>query len=248
MTEYKHLLPAAFKYSFPVFLGYIVLGMAFGLFTLERGYPWYLASATGLIMFAGAGQFIAVGMFAAGASLAEAALIQFVVNARHLAYGLSMIRRFRGAGGFRFYLIFALTDETFALLSSLPAISSEGKDQTNYNAELSRNGRFMFLVALLNHCYWNVGILIGVLAGSLIPWDFQGVSFALTALFIVLMIEQIFKLQKAAPFIISAVTAIAVVFILPGALSSGFSLLGAMIVSLGLIQFLETRLKVKRKR
>ena len=230
MTEQKHILSAAFKYSFPVFLGYIVLGMAFGIFTIERGYPWYLASATGLIMFAGAGQFIAVGMFAAGASLAEAVLIQFVINARHLAYGLSMIRRFRSAGVFRPYLIFALTDETFALLSSLPAVSS---------------GYFMFLVAILNQIYWNTGILIGVLAGSIIPWDFLGVSFALTALFIVLMIEQIFRLQKAAPFIISAVTAIAAVFILPGA--SGISLLGAMIISLGIIQLIEARSKAQRK-
>ena len=240
MSEHQRILPAAIKYSFPVFLGYVPIGIAFGLFTVERGYPWYLALATGLIMFAGAGQFIAVGLFAAGASLAEAVLIEFVVNARHFAYGLSMIRRFRSAGVFRPYLIFALTDETFALLSSLPGLPAEKDPSVASNAELDR-GRFMFYVSLLNQIYWNTGILIGAFAGSVIPWHFEGVSFALTALFIVLMIEQILKVKRAAPFVIAALTAIAAVFLLPGVLSSRFSLLGAMIVSLGIVQVFETR-------
>ena len=231
VNQHRRLLAMAIKYSFPVFLGYITIGIAFGLFTVERGYPWYLALATGLIMFAGAGQFIAVGLFAAGASLAEAVLIEFVVNARHMAYGLSMIRRFSNAGVFRPYLIFALTDETFALLSSLP----------EDNADLAERGRFMFLVSLLNHIYWNTGILIGALAGSIIPWNFEGVSFALTALFIVLMIEQMLRIKRPAPFIISAITAVSAVFILPGVLSSRLSLLSAMIVSLGIVLLFETR-------
>jgi 4-azaleucine resistance transporter AzlC len=231
-SSHQPLLPAAFAYSFPVFLGYIVIGIAFGILVLERGYPWYLASFTGIIMYAGAGQFIALGLFAAGASLAEAALIELMVNARHIAYGITMLRRFKNAGIFRFYLIFALTDETFALLSSLPVpedLSAEPR------ADLNRRIRFMFLVSLLNQCYWNAGILIGVLAGSLIPWDFGGVGFALTALFIVLMIEQIIRVKRPAFFIISALTAVAAVFILPGTIS----LLSAMVVSLCLVQLFE---------
>ncbi|GHV86263.1 branched-chain amino acid ABC transporter permease [Spirochaetia bacterium] len=226
------LLPAAFRYSIPVFLGYIALGAAFGIVAIERGYPWYLAVTMGIVMYAGAGQFIAVGLFAAGVSLWEAVLIEFVVNARHMAYGISMLRRFQNAGVFRFYLIFALTDETFALLSSLPPAGS---------AELPRRGRFMFLVSLLDHIYWNTGILIGALAGSLIPWNFDGVGFALTALFIVLMIEQMFRVKRPAPFVISGITAAAAVFLLPGELSGRLSLLSAMIISLGLVQFFETR-------
>ena len=246
MSKHRRLLPAAVKYSFPVLLGYITIGIAFGLFTVERGYPWYVALATGIIMFAGAGQFIAVGLFAAGASLAEAVLIEFVVNARHMAYGLSMIRRFRNAGVFRPYLIFALTDETFALLSSLPEISAAEDSSEVYNAGLAERGRFMFLVSLLNQIYWNTGILIGAFAGSIIPWNFEGVSFALTALFIVLMIEQILRIKRPAPFIISALAAAAAVFLLPGVLSSRFSLLSAMIVSLGAVLLFETRRTVKR--
>ncbi|MDR0448203.1 MAG: AzlC family ABC transporter permease [Treponema sp.] len=240
MIEQRSLLIRALKYSFPVFLGYVAIGIAFGLFTVERGYPWYLALITGIIMFAGAGQFIAVGLFAAGASLAEAVLVEFMVNARHMAYGLSMIRRFRSAGFYRFYLIFALTDETFALLSSLPATSADDNSPDGYKSEQVRRVRFMFLVSLLNHIYWNTGILIGALAGSIIPWDFHGVGFALTALFIVLMIEQILRIRRPAPFVISAFTAVAAVFLLPGALSGRFSLLSAMIMSLGFVQLFET--------
>ena len=240
MSVHRRLFLAAIKYSFPVFLGYVPIGIAFGLFTVERGYPWYLALATGLVMFAGAGQFIAVGLFAAGASLAEAVLIEFVVNARHFAYGLSMIRRFRSAGVFRPYLIFALTDETFALLSSLPDLPADKDSSAIYNAGLAERGRFMFYVSLLNHIYWNAGILAGAFAGSVIPWNFEGVSFALTALFIVLMIEQILRMKQAAPFVISAIVAIAAVFLLPGVLSSRFSLLGAMIISLGIVQIFNT--------
>ena len=238
MSEFPHqrLLPAAFKYSFPVFLGYIAIGAAFGLFVIERGYPWYLGNFMGILMYAGAGQFIAVGLFAAGASLAEAALIQLMVNARHIAYGITMFRRYKNAGKFRFYLIFSLTDETFALLSSLPELQENSPD---YKNELPRRIRFMFLVSLLDHSYWNLGILIGVLAGSLIPWDFSGVGFALTALFIVLMMEQISRVKKPSLFIISAVAAVAAVFLLPGAIS----LVSAMVISLALVQLLEIRCK-----
>ena len=236
MIDHKQLLPSAFKYSVPVLLGYITLGAALGLFAVERGYPWYLSPIMGLIMYAGAGQFIAVGMFAAGATLAEMVLIQFVVNARHLAYGLSMYRRYRSTGSFRLYLIFSLTDETFALLSS---------SKEDFVTDLGERGRFMFLVSLFNQCYWVLGLLLGSLIGSIIPWDFYGVSFALNALFIVLMIEQILRIKRPAPFIISALTAIIAVFILPGVTSARLSLLSAMIISLGIIQLFETRHKVK---
>jgi 4-azaleucine resistance transporter AzlC len=172
-------------------------------------------------MYAGAGQYIAVGLFAAGTTLWEAALVQLVVNARHIAYGLSMIKRFKNSGLQKFYLVFGLTDETFALLSSLPPDSSKAQ------------GRFMFHVALLNQCYWVAGSLIGAIAGSLIPFSTEGIGFALTALFIVLMIEQILRVRKVAIFIISAAAAILGVMLL----SSRMSLLAAMTIALAVSAF-----------
>jgi 4-azaleucine resistance transporter AzlC len=188
-------------------------------------------------MYAGAGQFIAVGLFAAGAPLIYAVFLEFVVNARHMAYSISMLRRYRDAGPFKPYLIFALTDETFALLSSLPP----GNGESGAAKETAERNRFMFLVSLLNHIYWNAGTLIGALAGTFIPWKLEGIGFALTALFIVLMIEQIIRVKKPLPFIVSGISAGAAVFLLPGALSARFSLLAAMIISLGVAQLFETR-------
>jgi len=212
----------AFKYSIPVLLGYITLGIAFGFMVTGSGYPWWLALVMSLWMFAGAGQFIALGLFAAGTSLWQVCLIQLVVNIRHTAYGLSMLKRFSDTGFFKPYLIFSLTDETFALLSSLPE---------------TENGRrhFMIYVAVLNQLYWVSGSLAGALAGTLIPFSMKGVSFALTALFVVLMMEQIMRIKKAGIFIVSAASALLGVFILPG----NISLLAALALALFLSSFIE---------
>jgi 4-azaleucine resistance transporter AzlC len=210
----------ALRYSFPVFLGYIAIGVAFGLLLADAGYPWWMSLVMGLVMYAGAGQYIAVGLFAAGAGIWEAALVQLVVNARHMAYGFTLFKRFNAAGPYKWYLIFSLTDETFALLSSL----SDEEDQDSRAAF----SRFMFLVALLDHLYWIAGGVMGALLGAVIPFDLQGIGFALTALFVVLMIEQILRVKKPGPFIISALAAVLAVALLP----SRLSLLSAMALAL----------------
>jgi 4-azaleucine resistance transporter AzlC len=171
-------------------------------------------------MYAGAGQYIAVGLFAAGAGIWEAALVQLVVNARHMAYGFTLFKRFNAAGPYKWYLIFSLTDETFALLSSLP----DEEDQDGRAAY----SRFMFLVSLLDQLYWIAGGVIGSLLGTVMPFDMQGISFALTALFVVLMIEQILRARRPGPFIISALAAVLGVALLP----SRLSLLSAMALAL----------------
>jgi 4-azaleucine resistance transporter AzlC len=217
---------AALRYSFPVFLGYAAIGIAFGLLLTDAGYPWWLAPLMGVVMYAGAGQYLGVGLFASGAGLAEAALLQFILNARHIAYGITMGRRINASGPFKFYLIYALSDETFALLSSLPEGGGPGKNGSR--------PAFMFLVALLDQCYWVAGSLTGAVAGTLIPFNMEGISFALTALFIVLMMEQMFRVRRPAPFVISAAAAALASFLLP----SRFSLLAALIFSLILVQLL----------
>jgi 4-azaleucine resistance transporter AzlC len=211
---------AAFKYSIPVLLGYTAIGIAFGLLLSDAGYPWWLALVMSLVMYAGAGQFIAAGLFAAGTALWEACLVQLVVNARHMAYGLSMIKRFKDAGPFKFYLVFALTDETFALLSSLPAEETGGEDRS----------LFMLYVAALDQFYWVAGTVIGAAAGALIPFSMEGIGFALTALFIVLMIEQMLRVRKPGIFIVSAAAAAFTRLFLP----ERVSLLSAMVLSLAL--------------
>jgi 4-azaleucine resistance transporter AzlC len=220
------ILKKAFKYSVPVLLGYSAIGVAFGLLLSDAGYPWWLALVTSLWIYAGAGQFIAVGLFAAGAGLWEVCLVQLVVNARHMAYGLSMIGRFKNAGPWRPYLIFSLTDETFALLSSLPE-AAEGEEE--------RRGLFMFYVSALDQFYWVAGSVAGSLAGSLLPFNMEGISFALTALFVVLLIEQIIRVRKPGIFILSGAMALLAALFLP----ERVSLLSAMAASLVLAPLTE---------
>jgi 4-azaleucine resistance transporter AzlC len=213
---------AALKYTIPVLLGYSTIGVAFGLFLTGTGYPPALALVMSLWMYAGAGQFIAVGLFAAGTSLWEICLIQLVVNARHMAYGLSMLKRFRGTGVFKPYLVFALTDETFALLSSLPEEPSAEKRRF-----------FYFCVSVLDQCYWVCGSVLGAAAGTFIPFDMGGISFALTALFVVLLTEQIIMIKKPALFVLSGAVSLLAVFFLPGTVS----LLAALVLALLLSPF-----------
>ncbi|MDR3301223.1 MAG: AzlC family ABC transporter permease [Spirochaetaceae bacterium] len=218
----------AFTYSIPVLLGYIALGGAFGLM-LSRNYPWWLALVMSIVMYAGAGQIYAVSIFAAGAGIADAMLIQFVLNARHIAYGITMLKKYNLAGKYKPYLIFALSDETFALLSSLPDLQENAHPET-----LDERNRFMFYVSLLDQGYWVAGCTLGALAGSIIPLGMEGIDFALTALFIVLLIEQITRLKKATPFIVASLLTVAAVILLPNTIS----LLGALAISLAAVHFI----------
>jgi len=232
------LFRKALRYSIPVLLGYLAIGSAFGFLLADEGYPWWLALVMGTIMYAGAGQYIAVGLFAAGTTLWEAVLVQLMVNARHIAYGLSMMNRFRSTGRLRWYLIFGMSDETFALLSSMPENAAVIKPE-----DITERSRFMFLVTLLNHGYWVFGGVLGAVIGSLIPFNTGGISYALTAMFIVLMIEQILRLRTPWIFIVSAVPAVLCTLFFP----MRISLLGAMALALAFSSFLPKKEKLQEK-
>jgi len=216
-SVFKSVFIEAFKYSVPVLLGYVTLGIAFGLVAAGTGYPWWLALLMSVWMYAGAGQFFAIGLFAAGTTIWEACLIQLVLNIRHAAYSFSMLNKFTGP--FKPYLIFSLSDETFALFSSMPTLPEE------------RKHLFMVYVAVLDQIYWVSGTLLGALAGALIPFDMKGISFALTALFVVLMMEQIKRIKRPCVFIVSAVAALLGVSFLPGTISLLAALALALLLS-----------------
>ena len=179
-----HCLKVALRTTIPVFLGYISCGIAFGLITINAGYPWWLAPATGILIFAGAGQFLAVPLFAAGTPIPVILVTELLLNIRHIVYGLPLINQFKECKRFKPYLIYALTDETFSLLTTTtvpPDIPAED---------------YYFAVSILDQSYWVGGSLIGALVGAMIPFDMTGVDFALTALFAVLSIDQIQKFVK----------------------------------------------------
>lgn len=173
------LLREAFRATLPVMAGYLVLGAGFGMVLKSKGFgiPW--AGAMSLFIYAGSMQFVAADLMASGASLLTLAVTTLLVNARHLFYGISMVDRYRNAGKAKPYLIFALTDETYSLLCARqngPAGSGEI--------------RYDLTVSLLNQSYWVAGSLAGALLGEFLPFNTEGIDFALTALFITVVVDQ----------------------------------------------------------
>ena len=170
------LIRKAFLKSLPVMAGYVVLGMGFGILLRAAGYGPLWALAMSLLIYAGSMQYVGVGLIAGGASVLTTALTTLMVNARHLFYSLSMVERYRGAGVFKPYLVFALTDETYSLLCD--------------GTEEERRHVFCFLVSLLNHLYWVAGSVAGSLLGQVLPFGTEGIEFSMTALFVASLTEQ----------------------------------------------------------
>lgn len=168
----------ALKRSLPVMAGYIVLGMGFGILLETKGFGVGWALAMSMFIYAGSMQYVAIDLLTGGASLISAALMTLMVNARHLFYGISMLDRYRETGARKPYLIFSLTDETYSLV--LSGEVPEGIDQKQY----------FFLVSLFDQCYWVIGSVAGALIGSLISFNSAGIEFAMTALFVVVFLEQ----------------------------------------------------------
>ena len=165
----KSYILQAFKITIPVFFGYLAIGIPFGLMLVSAGYPWWLAPIMSVLMYAGAGQYMAVALFSSGASMSVTAITMLLLNIRHIVYGLSLITPFKETGKWKPYLIFALTDETYALMTSCSV-----PDGVN-------PGKFYGAIALMDHSYWILGSFIGAVAGTLIPFSIDGVDFALTA-------------------------------------------------------------------
>lgn len=190
----KNCFYQAFKKTIPVFFGYIPIGIAFGLMVIEANYQWWLAPLMSIIMFTGAGQYLAIGLFASGTPLSAILITEFLVGIRHIFYGLSLIDKFRDCGKWKALLIFLLSDETY----SIQVASDVPKD---CNA-----GSFYGTIALLDYSYWILGTIIGAVLGSIIPFDFAGIDFALTALFTVILIDQIQKSKDFIPSFTGALT------------------------------------------
>lgn len=186
--ESEKLLFSAFKTTLPVLFGYIPLGMAFGLLLAGAGYHWIYALVMSIFIYTGAGQFIAVALLAAGAQLMEFVTITLLINLRHSFYGLSLLDKFSGVGKVKPYLIFALTDETYALLTTTTVPEGASK------------ARFYFYISALDHLYWIAGSVLGAVLGSMLRLNLEGLTFVLAALFVVLTIEQYYASRERFPF------------------------------------------------
>lgn len=203
MQFHKKEFKQAFIVSIPVMMGYGVLGFAFGLLVVSINYPWYLALIMSIFIYAGALQFLAIGFFSTKLGFIDIFIASIFVNIRQSFYGLSVLKKFKKTGKLKPYLIFGLTDETYALLTTVKE-----------NEQL-KSKYYYFYLTLLNQSYWIIGTLLGAVFGSLIKFNTQGLDFSLTALFIVLAIEQYKVSKKILPFIIGAFASILAFVVAP---------------------------------
>jgi len=185
----------AFKASVPVLFGYVPLGVTFGLLFSTLGYPWWCAALSGLVVFAGAAQFLSVGLLGAHAGLAAVFAATLSLNLRHMFYGFSLLRRFPERGWRRWYMIFTLTDETYSVLTAGRRVAADEDE------------RFCLWVSGLNHGYWVAGCALGGLLGSRVRFETKGLDFVLTALFVVLAVEQARTVRRVLPFAAAACAA-----------------------------------------
>ena len=186
----RKALKTTFLDTVPVLTGYLFLGAGFGILLGEKtglGVGW--AAIMALTMFAGSGQYLAVSLIADHASLISVAIATFLVNARHIFYGISLLTPYKGAGKKKTYMIFGLTDETYSLVTQNEP--PEGVSRLQY----------CFLVTLFNQIYWIIGCSLGNLM-SLLPISFEGVEFVLTALFVTMFVEQWLSHKHHLPAII----------------------------------------------
>lgn len=174
----------AFPYTIPIFAGFWFLGLTYGIYMNVSGFSFMYPMLMSLTIFGGSLEFLAVQMLLSAFAPLQTLIMTLMIQARHLFYGISMLDRFKGMGWKKIYLIFGMCDETFSI---------------NYSARIPQNideGWFMFFVTLFDHFYWFSGAAIGGLLGSLITFNTEGLDFVLTAMFVVIFLEQWLKEKK----------------------------------------------------
>lgn len=175
----KKAFQAAFPYTIPIFAGFWFLALAYGIYMNANGFPYPMLMS--LLIYGGSLEFVAVEMLLSSFAPMQVFIMALLIQARHIFYGISMLDRFKGMGWKKFYLIFGMCDETFSV---------------NYTADIPEDvdrGWFMFFVTLLNQLYWVSGATVGGLVGSLLRFDTTGISFVMTAMFVVIFLEQWLK-------------------------------------------------------
>lgn len=183
-TILKKALFAAFPNTIPILAGFLFLGMTYGIYMNVSGFSFWYPCLMSLTIFAGSVEFVAVNLLLGAFHPIQALAMTLMLNARHLFYGISMLDRFRGLGLKKIYLIFGMCDETFSI---------------NYTAEIPPDvdrGWFMFFVTLLNHLYWFAGATLGGIFGSFITFNTEGLDFVMTAMFVVIFLEQWLKEER----------------------------------------------------
>ena len=177
-SEVRSAFFAALPHTLPIFAGFWFLGLTYGIYMNAAGFSFWYPLGMSLVIFAGSMEFVTVGLLLGTFHPIQAFVMALVMGARHIFYGLSMLERYSGTGWKKGYLIFGMCDESFSI---------------NYTAEIPLGidrGWFFFFVTLLNHFYWVFGASMGGLLGQVISLNTEGISFVMTAMFVVIFVEQ----------------------------------------------------------
>lgn len=199
--SYKKAFLAAFPHTVPVLTGFLVLGMAYGVLMQTKGYGVFWSVLMSAVAFCGSMQFVAITLLTSAFHPLQAFLLSFLVNARHLFYGLSMLEKYKGLGKIRGFLIYVLCDETFSISCCLEPPKTVNRKY------------FYFFISALDYFYWILGTLAGGILGGLISFDTKGLDFVLTALFVVLFMEQWKKMENRTPALVGILCTAASLFL-----------------------------------
>lgn len=229
-TSKTKTLVFALKKSLPVLFGYLFLGSAFGIMIGRLGYNWIWSALMALLVFAGSGQFLLADMIGQHSSVADLAMMTLFLNSRHIFYGLTYIEKFRSYGWRYPFLIFSLTDETYGVNTSIDTVP-EGVHE----------GNARFLIGIFDHFYWICGCILGTVAGDLIKIDFSGIEFSMTALFVVIFIDQIKASKLKLPAFIGIISGVLCLIIFG---PSRF-ILPSLIVTVALLMACRNRIATK---
>ena len=193
----RKALRAAFPYTLPICVGFLFMGMSYGFLMHSQGFPLLYPVLMSIFIFAGSMEFLTVELLLSAFAPLHAFLLALMVNARHLFYGLTVLEKFQGMGWKKPYLIFGLCDETFSIHCAVDP--PPGVDK----------GWFYFFITLLDQSYWVAGSVVGALLGQLLPMDTTGLEFVMTALFVVIFLNQWDQQTDHRPALIGAGCALA---------------------------------------
>lgn len=177
----KKAFLAAFPHTIPILTGFLFLGLTYGIYMNVSGFSFWYPMLMSMTIFAGSMEFVTVNMLLGAFHPLQAFTMTLMINARHLFYGISMLDKFKGTGIKKLYLIFGMCDESFSV---------------NYTADIPEDvdrGWFMFFITLLNQFYWVLGSTLGGIFGSFIHFNTEGIEFVMTAMFVVIFLEQWLK-------------------------------------------------------
>lgn len=183
-TVRRRAFSAAFPHTIPILAGFLFLGISYGLYATAAGFAFWYPILMAVVIFGGSLEFVAVEMLLGVFAPVQTIIMALMIQARHLFYGISMLEKYKGTGWKKVYLIYGMCDESFSINCS-----------ADIPADIDK-GWFMFFVTLLNQCYWVMGTAVGAVLGSVVTLNLDGLEFVMTAMFVVIFLDQWLKEKK----------------------------------------------------